>query len=431
MDEPKEKAEAPMQKQQAPQKLGSATLGTALVSVEEDPTVPPGEAGIRHLLVRANLFRLRKQYNEAIECCIAAIRRRADCQAAHSMLGDIYRDQENWAEAVRWYRMAVEIRPSAVDEARLAKAEQALLQQQRALPGTIPPDPELRTGTTPLMGLPPQRWLLALWLISLGFLGGVLIMLVAMRVRPTAGIVSHATMPALPTGGFGATNFSPNYYTAPTVSPPPSQQASTISPSPIVPPNERPAKKSSAQTPPSLPLPAMPSAMQGGLPPAQVQGTAPLTVQPNQAIQPPNEAMSAPAPSSANPSLTDGFQLVNTQNMGAGVVAVFLLAPASYANDTSSTAHQALLRNIYRAAQKAFQNSYYAKATVLVEVPSQQASSPVAIARADLLRDDALALNPDTASPDSLSARMQLQFFGALSSGSTGSSSNSSNSSSE
>lgn len=383
--------------------------GGALASIVEDPSIPPGEAGIRTLLVRANLHRLRKQYAEAVECCIAAIRRRPDCQAAHSMLGDIYRDQENWAEAVRWYRMAVEIRPSAVDEARLQRAEQELLRHQRALPNAIPSDPELQAGTMPLMGLPPQRWLLGLWLVSLGFLAGVLLMLIAMRTRSSLPTPPSSYGTPKTGGGFGSgvASLPPTYTTSPYVpvsSSSPMQSAAV----PQVPPANR-SGISAPKNDQATATPAVPP--QPHLPLAPLKGTTPLPVQPTQLARVPDEPQtSPPQTSTAVPDklgLTNGFQLTGENNLGRGEVALFLLAPAGYAADTSPSAQATVIRNIYRAARYVFANSYYAYATVFVQVPSPQGGDPLAIAQAGLLRNDAMGLNPDTASLQDLTARLQ------------------------
>ncbi|CEK19348.1 tetratricopeptide repeat protein [Chthonomonas calidirosea] len=419
MDTPEErKTETPSEPDSSiptQQEPTDTAKGGVLANIGEDPSIPPGEAGIRHLLVRANLHRLRKQYAEAVECCIAAIRRRPDCQAAHSMLGDIYRDQENWAEAVRWYRMAVEIRPSAVDEARLQRAEQELLRRQQALPYAIPSDPELRAGTMPLMGLPPQRWLLGLWLVSLGFLAGVLLMLIAMRTHSSPPISPSSYAAPKTSGGFGngVASLPPTYTTSPYIpisapsslqSPAASQAPPTSSSAVSAAKNDRTAPASSSPLPPSLPS-------------APVKGTAPLSVQPTQLAHVPDEPQttlpqtSAPSPDPSG--LTNGFQLTSENNLGRGEVAVFLLAPASYATDTSSTAQANIIRNIYRAARFVFANSYYASATVFVQVPSPQAGAPLAIAQANLLRTDAMSMNPDNASLQDLTAHLQnFQYFG-------------------
>jgi hypothetical protein len=103
---------------------------------------------VEPLLARANLLRMRGQWSESAEQCIAVLRMAPSNATAHSLLGDIYQDQGQPAEARHWYQLALELHPkSEADRAKLARAEEALeARQQRGeweavLEGRSPPLP--------------------------------------------------------------------------------------------------------------------------------------------------------------------------------------------------------------------------------------------------------------------------------------------------
>lgn len=71
------------------------------------------EYEIHRLLAEANLLRLREQHDEAIVICMRVLRHDAANAAAHSLLGDIYRDQRSYREAMGWYKLAVQLAPNS------------------------------------------------------------------------------------------------------------------------------------------------------------------------------------------------------------------------------------------------------------------------------------------------------------------------------
>ncbi len=131
-------------------------------------------------LAQANLSRLRKNWQEATELCIAVLREAPADPAAHSLLGDIYRDQNRLDEAARWYRMALELSPNAFDRANLQKLERQI-NRRSLLVGTTASGSgagsgsesltgSLAGGTGSLMGVSPQKWLKGITVSALGFL---------------------------------------------------------------------------------------------------------------------------------------------------------------------------------------------------------------------------------------------------------------------
>lgn len=66
---------------------------------------------IAGLLADATLLRTWGQYAEAINVCIRIVRLDAHNALAHSLLGDLYRDQGNHREALGWYKLAVQLEP--------------------------------------------------------------------------------------------------------------------------------------------------------------------------------------------------------------------------------------------------------------------------------------------------------------------------------
>jgi tetratricopeptide (TPR) repeat protein len=88
------------------------------------PTAAPeGGAALSY----ANLLRMRGQWSEAADHCAAVIRGDPSNATAHSLLGDIYQDQDRLEEARHWYRQALELNPAGSgDKAKLARIDEAL-----------------------------------------------------------------------------------------------------------------------------------------------------------------------------------------------------------------------------------------------------------------------------------------------------------------
>lgn len=89
------------------------------------------------LLARANLLRMRGQWDEAVTVCTEALRQSPHSATAHALMGDIYDAQNRPEDAVTWYTMAVELNPNgAVDRAKLERlqTQQAIRLKQAAPP---------------------------------------------------------------------------------------------------------------------------------------------------------------------------------------------------------------------------------------------------------------------------------------------------------
>lgn len=148
---------------------------------------------IKQFLALANLARLRRQWDEAIDGCVEALRKEPRNPSAHSLLGDIYRDQGKFEDAAEWFRMALDLYANPSDTAKLKQVEGEIsrlaLSKTRSLPRVHSLDAEgvIPGGTTPLMGIQPRRWLKVMTLSSLSFLGLFLVGLMIYRAGPNWG----------------------------------------------------------------------------------------------------------------------------------------------------------------------------------------------------------------------------------------------------
>jgi hypothetical protein len=97
-------------------------------------TAAPAPRSEESLLIRANLLRIRGQWDSAAEQCADVLRLDPTNPTAHSLLGDILQDQGRSEEARHWYQLALDLNPSSeADRAKLARADEMLeARQQRA-----------------------------------------------------------------------------------------------------------------------------------------------------------------------------------------------------------------------------------------------------------------------------------------------------------
>jgi hypothetical protein len=99
------------------------------------------EIEIGPLLARANLLRMRGQWDEAVAACMDALRKAPESAAAHLLLGEIYEAQGKADDALPWYTMALEHNPgSAPAREKLERLQEA--QRIRLRAETAPPKKE-------------------------------------------------------------------------------------------------------------------------------------------------------------------------------------------------------------------------------------------------------------------------------------------------
>lgn len=145
-------------------KCGSPVAGDGL----GDPELAQIVDKVHALLVSANLKKLRGDLDGAIQECIKALRVNPDSVEAHSLLGDIYRDQGNLEEAERWYQIALDLNPDS-------KIDQLRLDQLRTLDRS---EKQPKTADIPLASPAMINWLMV------GVLCAIILILLAAIIWP-------------------------------------------------------------------------------------------------------------------------------------------------------------------------------------------------------------------------------------------------------
>jgi len=86
-------------------------------------------------LAYANLLRLRGDWDQARDKTVTVMREFPNNGTAHSLMGDIFADQQIYEDAAQWYRMALDLEPNNVADARkLAAMEAHLRPKEEASP---------------------------------------------------------------------------------------------------------------------------------------------------------------------------------------------------------------------------------------------------------------------------------------------------------
>lgn len=448
------------------------TPGAKLISgkVQTSPFPPLPETGaalilpelklngsaVHALLAQANLYRMRRDWSVAIDCCVSVLRSQPANQTAHVLLGDIYRDQRRFDDAVQWYGMAVELRPNPTDQAKLEFAMQErerLLRQaaQKARQGygnsaSAPIDrgTDLNTGTTNLMGVSPRRWLRGITVTSLAFVVLVLLGLVWTSVKNPR--LNSASAGNNPTAGYSGSNSNsglpphrldrtvPSYLAAQAanknntvvvggggLSADHNMHTTTITPdsnaAPIGGRVTDPSQASGRQGASAL----NPNSGIGGatLPSAPVVNVRPLPGFPSSSASStgssnPQSASSIASTSQPSNRLTDGVSL--TQNVSDGSIGAMLMLTAapSLVLEGGPRGQDSVLRNIYRAARTAFTGSnILVRVKVMVETQVQGTGLAVVL-EAELDRGTAMKANTDTDSTAQLQSHLlSYRFSGA------------------
>src|SRR5574340_996491 len=90
--------------------LGFCPFCGAPFGAPEPPIARPSNPYL--LLMTANVLRLRRQWSLAEAKCSELLQLDPENAAAHSLMGDILRDQGREQDAIEWYKMAVDRNPA-------------------------------------------------------------------------------------------------------------------------------------------------------------------------------------------------------------------------------------------------------------------------------------------------------------------------------
>lgn len=158
------------------------TCGTAIPAIRAD-WMGLEDRKSEPLLAEANLLRLRGLFDAAEAKCIEVLRSDPNNVHAHSLLGDLYKDQKRMEEAAQWYRLALDLDPnSRADKVKLERAlEEMAKRAMRDAPRTQGSTGSIG-GTQKLMGVSPVNWLRGITAVSVVF-----VVLVAGIVLSTRG----------------------------------------------------------------------------------------------------------------------------------------------------------------------------------------------------------------------------------------------------
>ena len=92
------------------------------VAVGAHPTRSRSASDPYLLLMTANVLRLRRQWSLAEAKCSELLKLDPENAAAHSLMGDILRDQERVQDAIEWYKLAVDRDPANETDRRKLEA---------------------------------------------------------------------------------------------------------------------------------------------------------------------------------------------------------------------------------------------------------------------------------------------------------------------
>jgi len=105
--------------------------GAPSVQARSNHALQPLDSEVSVPLAEANLLRLRRNYDRATAKCVEVLRKYPNNASAHSLLGDIYRDQSTYSEALAWYKLAAQLDPAGTaDRQKIEQVEAQLASQQ-------------------------------------------------------------------------------------------------------------------------------------------------------------------------------------------------------------------------------------------------------------------------------------------------------------
>src|SRR5581483_1891738 len=376
------------------------------------------EPVIHALLTRANLSRLRGNWSDAIDRCVTVLRSDPSNHTAHSLLGDIYRDQGKLDDAIQWYRMALDLHPNPADEAKLRQQERerarllsASAWQSPAAPGRRNPLPALSSdsslfaGTAALLGLSPRRWLSGMTIASVVFLALMMLALIGFQSkRRPAASPSTATMPPAVSANSANSLLPP---------PNPNAPAPATTPPPVnsVPINSSgkgfPADDSGSATPNSANHARAPkrdaSELALNLPLAPIKEVVPLVDDSHVAVIGGAEIYT-PRPVTEDVPLEAGMRITDVQSAPDNGSAQIVITAFS-----SQAARGPLIRNTYRAARAVFDADTrltYANVRIQPAPGIAGDASPLLVAEID--RFAAMQFNPNRDSLERLASYLHI-----------------------
>lgn len=131
---------------------------------------------LEYMLAQANLHRMHAEWEEAENKCIEILRKDPNNYDAHSLLGDIYRDQGRFEDASQWYQLALDLNPDSKKEPeKLAQLKELRSKSQSSRDEESSIDLD---RTQRLIGIAPSVWLKGLTVISVVFMVIVIVFLI-------------------------------------------------------------------------------------------------------------------------------------------------------------------------------------------------------------------------------------------------------------
>lgn len=122
------------------------------------------DAAIYPELARANLLRIRGEYKQAEEVCLAILRRFPNNATANTLLGDICAERGDLDQAAEWYELALDLIPdSQADQMKLEAVRSRMAEREAS-------------STAKALGLPTQKSKVGLYAF------GVLLFIVAVGI---------------------------------------------------------------------------------------------------------------------------------------------------------------------------------------------------------------------------------------------------------
>ena len=108
--------------------------GAPVVQARSNHAPQPLDSEVSVPLAQANLLRLRRNYDLATAKCVEVLRKYPNNASAHSLLGDVYRDQGLYSEALGWYKLAIQLDPADIADRQKIEALEAELRSQQEKP---------------------------------------------------------------------------------------------------------------------------------------------------------------------------------------------------------------------------------------------------------------------------------------------------------